>query len=63
MLQDFSSYPFLNRDRCQVGISPEMRSVEYARAEAQTENDFAIVFMGSKSFSLSSGSSMKPYLR
>ena len=31
--------------------------------EAQTENDFAIVFMGSKSLSLSSGSSMKPYFR
>ena len=31
--------------------------------EAQTENDFAIVFIGSKSLSLSSGSSMKPYFR
>jgi hypothetical protein len=31
--------------------------------EAQSENDFAIVFIGSKSLSLSSGSSMKPYFR
>ncbi len=31
--------------------------------EAQTENDFAIVFIGSKSLSLSCGSSMKPYFR
>jgi hypothetical protein len=31
--------------------------------EAQTENDFAIVFIGSKSLSLSSGSSMKTYFR
>ena len=31
--------------------------------EVQSENDFAIVFIGSKSFRLSSGSWMKPYFR
>jgi hypothetical protein len=39
------------------------RIFEVTSYEDQTENDFAIVFIGSKSLSLSSGSSMKPYFR
>jgi hypothetical protein len=39
------------------------RSSSLSSYGVQTENDFAIVFIGSKSLSLSSGGSMKPYIR
>jgi len=63
------AYPALEADIIPSSKSASRRSAPIlptplrSSYEAQTENDFAIVFIRSKSLSLSSGSSMKPYFR
>jgi hypothetical protein len=53
-------------EKCHFGfeeIRPEATTPLRSSCEVQTENDFAMVFIGSRSLSLSSGNSMKPYFR